>query len=97
MERDLEERKRTFDGTVVSEDIQLGGVAQQPKRLRPEEIVPRDDPSKAISRLLLTRTQFSRIIGKGGQTIGQIRNTTGVQIKGSDIDEDNRLVSSLVL
>ncbi len=87
----MEERKRTFDGTAIPGDLQMN--ASQPKRLRPEEIVGgRDDPSKAISRLLLNRSQFSRIIGKGGQTIAQIRNNTGVSIKGTDIDEDNRLV-----
>lgn len=88
----MEERKRTFDGTAIPGDMQMN--MNQPKRLRPEEIVGgRDDPSKAISRLLLNRSQFSRIIGKGGQTIAQIRNNTGVLIKGSDIDDDNRLVS----
>lgn len=89
----MEERKRTFDGTAIPGDMNMN-MTQQPKRLRPEEIVGgRDDPSKAISRLLLNRSQFSRIIGKGGQTIAQIRNNTGVLIKGTDIDDDNRLVS----
>jgi hypothetical protein len=58
----------------------------------------------------LNRSQFSRVIGKGGmfliciydfchqslfslgQTITHVRSTTGVFMRGSDIDEDNRLV-----
>jgi hypothetical protein len=35
-----------------------------------EEIlgVSRDDPDKVVSRLLMTKVQFSKVIGKGGNT-----------------------------
>eukprot|EP00599_Poterioochromonas_sp_BG-1_P002515 CAMPEP_0173132836 /NCGR_PEP_ID=MMETSP1105-20130129/376_1 /TAXON_ID=2985 /ORGANISM="Ochromonas sp., Strain BG-1" /LENGTH=429 /DNA_ID=CAMNT_0014044405 /DNA_START=135 /DNA_END=1427 /DNA_ORIENTATION=+ len=83
----IEERKRTFEPAA---DIQMNNVA---KRLRPEEILGgREEPGKAICRLLLNRAQFSRVIGKGGQTITHVRNATGVYMKGSDLDEENRLV-----
>jgi len=52
----------------------------------------KDDPNKATSRILLNRYQFSRVIGKGGQTIAHVRGNTGVYMKGTDIDEDNRIV-----
>lgn len=29
--------------------------------------ISRDDPNKTITRLLLNRAQFSRVIGKGGE------------------------------
>ena len=62
-----------------------------------EDIVGgRDDPTKSIARLLLNRAQFSRVIGKGGQTIAHIRNNTGVMIKGMDVDEETRLVSHVL-
>lgn len=82
----MDERKRTFDGA----DMQINTAV---KRLRPEEILGgRDEPGKAVTRLLLNRAQFSRVIGKGGQTITHVRSATGVYMKGSDIDEENRLV-----
>jgi hypothetical protein len=56
-----------------------------------EEIIGAD-PNKTVSRLLLNRAQFSRVIGKGGQTITHVRSATGVYMKGSDVDEENRLV-----
>jgi hypothetical protein len=31
-----------------------------------EDVVGREEPGKAITRLLLNRAQFSRVIGKGG-------------------------------
>lgn len=86
----MEERKRTFEGP---NDIPLSAGGNQVKRLRPEDISGgRDEPGKAITRLLLNRAQFSRVIGKGGQTITHVRNTTGVFMKGSDISEEYRLV-----
>lgn len=51
-----------------------------------------DDPTKIMTRLLLTRLQFSRVIGKGGQTVNHIRSSTGVNVRGCDLDDDNRLV-----
>lgn len=51
-----------------------------------------DDPTKVMTRLLLTKIQFSRVIGKGGQTVTYIRTSTGVNVRGCDLDDENRLV-----
>jgi hypothetical protein len=41
---------------------------QAAKRFRPDEILDsQHDPSKIITRLLVGRQQFSKIIGKGGE------------------------------
>lgn len=40
----------------------------------------------------MNRLEFSKVIGKGGQTISNIRTTCGAQVKGTDIDAENRLV-----
>lgn len=100
----IEERKRTFEPAA---DIQMNNVAKRlrPGKIFSythgkwrfifylEEILGgREEPGKAICRLLLNRAQFSRVIGKGGQTITHVRNATGVYMKGSDLDEENRLV-----
>ncbi len=104
MNMSIEERKRTFEPAA---DIQMNNVAKRlrPGKIFPtltgyedlffslEEILGgREEPGKAICRLLLNRAQFSRVIGKGGQTITHVRNATGVYMKGSDLDEENRLV-----
>ena len=40
----------------------------------------------------MNRLEFSKVIGKGGQTISNIRTTCGANVKGTDIDAENRLV-----
>lgn len=45
-----------------------------------------------FSKLLLSRQEFAKVIGKGGQMIANIRAKCGANIKGSDIDDDKRLV-----
>jgi predicted RNA-binding protein YlqC (UPF0109 family) len=50
------------------------------------------DDRKSTSRLWMNRLEFSKVIGKGGQTISNIRTTCGAQVKGTDIDAENRLV-----
>ena len=82
MEEGDAERKRAFDTTE----------AQDPKRMRPEEILGSLDDKKCTTRLLLSRLEFSKIIGKGGATIMHIRNTCGASVKGSDVDAETRLV-----
>jgi len=63
---------------------------QEPKRMRPEEIL--GAPEKLTSRILMSRQEFSKVIGKAGATIMHIRNTCGAFIKGFDIDAESRLV-----
>lgn len=75
----MEERKRTFET-----------MEPEPKRMRPEEIL--GSPEKLTTRILMTRQEFSKVIGKGGATISHIRNTCGALIKGFDIDPENRLI-----
>ncbi len=39
---------------------------EEPKRFRPEEILGNMDNGKVITRLLVNKDEFSRLIGKGG-------------------------------
>eukprot|EP01039_Chlorochromonas_danica_P002223 gene2223-2428_t len=89
---EMDERKRTLEGGMGEAPLPFGG---QPKRSRPEDNMGgfREDPTKATTRLLLNRNQFSRIIGKGGATIAHVRSATGVYMKGTDVDEEYRLVA----
>ena len=60
---------------------------------RPEDImVGSEDSRVAVTRLLVNKSQFSKIIGKGGQTANHIRFTYQVTLKCSDIAEDEKLV-----
>lgn len=38
----------------------------EPKRFRPEEIIGPGDNGRVITRLLVNKDEFSRLIGKGG-------------------------------
>jgi predicted RNA-binding protein YlqC (UPF0109 family) len=40
----------------------------------------------------MNRIEFAKVIGKGGQTIMHLRNTYGANVKGNDLDQENRLV-----
>jgi len=40
----------------------------------------------------MSRFEFSKLIGKGGATITHIRSATGVNVRGTNIEEDSRLV-----
>lgn len=82
MEQGLDERKRAFDASET----------QEPKRMRPEEILGSADDKKVTTRLLMNRQEFSKIIGKGGATISHIRSTCGASVKGADVDAEHRLV-----
>lgn len=81
------------------ENLKRIGDPSQPsvtKRFRPEESPPivdqHIDVHTVMSRMILNRVDFSKIIGKGGQMISSIRETCGAAIKGVDISEDMRLV-----
>jgi predicted RNA-binding protein YlqC (UPF0109 family) len=62
------------------------------KRFRPEEILGSAGDDRVITRLLMSRFEFSKLIGKGGATITHIRSATGVNVRGTNIEEDSRLV-----
>ena len=44
------------------------------------------------TRLFVTRSDFGKIIGKGGTMISNIRSKCGAVVKGSDINDNDRLV-----
>lgn len=52
------------------------------KRLRPEDTALSPDPNAKFvqSRLLLNKSEFSQIIGKGGQMISSIRAMCGAGV-----------------
>lgn len=67
-------------------------ASENPKRFRPEEILGVTGDDRIITRLLMSRFEFSKLIGKGGATITHIRSSTGVNVRGTNIEEDSRLV-----
>lgn len=61
------------------------------KKFRAEDITGANS-SQTMTRLLLTRLEFSKIIGKGGSTITNIRNLSGANLRGDTVEGDLRLV-----
>jgi predicted PilT family ATPase len=57
----------------------------------------RNRPDELISRILVTKMDMGKIIGKSGATISEIRNKSGANLKAVDIDEFNRMVLSFLL
>jgi predicted RNA-binding protein YlqC (UPF0109 family) len=51
-----------------------------------------ENNGEVYTRLLLSKQEFGKIIGKGGQMLASIKAKCGASIKGTDIDEDRRLV-----
>lgn len=41
----------------------------------------KDDPNKSVTRLLLNKTQFSRVIGKGGTCFSQLLKIRPIEIE----------------
>lgn len=71
------------------------GAFHTEKRLRPSDEAPPPpeyDDKRCISRIVVRRTDFGKIIGKGGAMVNQIKQKCGANIKGSEIDEENRIV-----
>lgn len=79
----MDERKRSYEESD----------RPQSKRLRPDEILGDETGKKATTRLFVNKTEFSKIIGKGGSTLQQTKASTGVHIKASDVNEEMRVVS----
>lgn len=81
----MDDRKRSFEESS-------GG---QSKRLRPDEILgATDDSRRTTTRMLLSKNEFSKVVGKGGQTLHHIRSSTGANVKASDMSDDMRVVSA---
>lgn len=69
-----------------------GGEPQALKRFRPEEIIGTSQGDHVITRMLMSKLEFSKLIGKGGATITGIRSATGVNVRGTNVEDDLRLV-----
>lgn len=81
----MDERKRGYDVAAELNDQ---------KRPRPSGDA-NGAISDVVSRICLSRGDFAKVIGKGGQTIAGIRAKCGAGIKGTEVNEDKRLVSQL--
>ena len=44
------------------------------------------------TRILLKKSEFAKVIGKGGKLIRDIRSKTGAAIKGIDLDDEDRMI-----
>jgi predicted RNA-binding protein YlqC (UPF0109 family) len=42
-----------------------------------------------VSRILMTKEETARVIGRKGENINRVRNTTGAQIKACHVEDDN--------
>jgi len=62
-----------------------------------EDIINPTESSKSCTRLLLTKSEFACIIGRGGHNVTRIRNSCGAFIQGCDIDDQNRIVSKTIV
>ena len=64
------------------------------KRYRPGEEnahLGYDEPH-VTSRIVVRKADFGKIIGKGGVMVNHIKSKCGANIKGNEIDEENRIV-----
>jgi predicted RNA-binding protein YlqC (UPF0109 family) len=86
-QREMDERKRGFDVAAELNDQ---------KRPRPSGDSIGLSPSDVVSKICLSRGDFGKVIGKGGQTIANIRGKCGAAIKGTEVSEEKRLVFSLL-
>lgn len=59
---------------------------------RSDDLLPKDD-NQVISRILVSQADLGRIIGKGGETVTNIRAKCGAVIKGFNLeDTENKLL-----
>lgn len=84
---EMDERKRGYE--VVSE-------LNDQKRARPSGDGGMTNSTDVTSRIGLSRSDFGKVIGKGGQTIANIRAKCGAGVKGTEVSEEKRLVSFLL-
>lgn len=84
---DNTDRKRSLDSADTSSSSQM-------KRLKPEDITGgnTEDNRVGISRMLVNKLQFSKIIGKGGQTVNNIRANFQITMKCTEINEEERVI-----
>lgn len=53
--------------------------------------VDQSDARKFTSRILVKKSDFAKVIGKSGCMINHIKTKSGAAVKGSEVDEDNRI------
>jgi predicted PilT family ATPase len=80
----MDDRKRGYE--VVAE-------LNDQKRARPSGDSGMMNSTDVTSRIGVSRSDFGKVIGKGGQTIANIRAKCGAGIKGTEVSEEKRLVS----
>lgn len=90
------ERKRSYDDQPDTSTSQAS--SKRLKGLLPDEILgSTDDSRKCTTRLMVNKTEFSKIIGKGGNTLHQIKSSTHVNIKAADVNDEMRVVRLLAV
>ena len=88
-----DDRKRSFDNSENIGTDNTNNEAQGKRIRQPEEILNYpEDPRRPSTRLLINKQEFSKVIGKGGNNISQIRQTCGAGIRGIDIDDNTRIL-----
>lgn len=79
----MDDRKRGYD---VSSEL------NDQKRPRQSDNGGGGTGGDVVSRICLSRSDFGKVIGKGGQTIANIRGKCGAIIKGTEVSDEKRLV-----
>ena len=88
-----DDRKRSFDNSENVGAENTNHEAQGKRIRQPEEILNYpEDPRRPSTRLLINKQEFSKVIGKGGNNISQIRQTCGAGVRGIDIDDNTRIL-----
>lgn len=85
----MDERKRGYDVSTELND-------QKRPRQSDNNGGNGNGNGDVISRICLSRSDFGKVIGKGGQTIANIRGKCGAIIKGTEVSDEKRLVRYLL-
>jgi len=51
-----------------------------------------NDEKKLMTRILISKAEFGKVIGKGGHSVSTIQSKSGATVKGTNVDDDLRLV-----
>lgn len=86
---DGDQAAATMPGNAVA-TVAADSLAPQ-KRFRSEDGV--HEEVHVVSRIVVRKPDFGKIIGKGGVMVNTIKAKCGANIKGNEIDEENRIVT----
>lgn len=89
------QQKREYDAIGHEANPNIGGGeigGGDSKRFKSDEITGARDPTLTVTRLLMSKIEFSKLIGKKGLTVSNIRSITGCNVRGTNTDDDHRLV-----